>query len=386
MPIITENGALAEFCQRLRQWPAIMVDTEFLRDRTFWPKLCLLQFATPDEALAVDPLADGIDLAPVFELMADNAVVKVFHAARQDLEIFYHLTGKVPGPIFDTQLAAMVAGYGDSVGYQTLVEQIVKQRVDKASQFTDWARRPLRQRQIDYALSDVTHLRTIHARLSENLRSSGRTKWLDEEMSILTDPATYRLEVSGAWRRLKVRNRSPRHMAVLMALSEWREARAQARDIPRARVLRDEVLQQIASEQPTELAALAEVRGLQRELKSGRHGEALIEAVNKALALPESALPAIEKPKRLPRDIGPMVDLLKVLLKLASEKHGVAQKLIATVGELELIAADDGAEVKALKGWRREIFGEEALALKQGRLALAVRGRKLRAISLDPPG
>ncbi len=247
MQVITENETLRAFSERLHQWPAITVDTEFLRDRTFWPKLCLLQFGTPEEALAVDPLAAGIDLSPIHEVLRDPGVIKVFHAARQDLEIFYHQMGEVPAPIFDTQLAAMVAGYGDSVGYETLVNKIAKATVDKASQYTDWARRPLKERQITYALSDVTHLRTIYEKLSRRLETSGRSGWLDEEMAILTDPTTYQMDVDKAWRRLKIRNRQPRYLGVLKAVAAWREERAQSRDVPRNRILRDEVLQQLAS-------------------------------------------------------------------------------------------------------------------------------------------
>ncbi|MDP6706114.1 MAG: ribonuclease D, partial [Alphaproteobacteria bacterium] len=360
----------------------ITVDTEFLRDRTFWPKLCLLQFATPEEARAVDPLADGIDLTPIFEVLRDSRVTKVFHAARQDLEIFYHQMGEVPGPIFDTQLAAMVAGYGDSVGYETLVNKIAKAQIDKASQYTDWARRPLKERQLSYALADVTHLRTVYDSLSRQLESSGRSGWLDEEMAILTDPGTYQMDVDEAWRRLKIRHRAPRYLAVLKAVAAWREERAQTRDVPRNRILRDEVVQQLASEQPTSLQALGEIRGLPKELKRGAVAEALLKTIEEALAMPEGALPTLAPANRLPRDIGPVVDLLKVLLKAVSEKHGVAQKLIATVADLERIAADDAADVAALKGWRRKIFGDEALALKHGRLALTVSGRRLATVTL----
>jgi ribonuclease D len=382
MHLITENDTLLAFSERLRQWPAITVDTEFLRDRTFWPKLCLLQFATPEEARAVDPLAAGIDLAPIFEVLRDSRVIKVFHAARQDLEIFYHQMGEVPGPIFDTQLAAMVAGYGDSVGYETLVNRIAKAQIDKASQYTDWARRPLKERQLSYALADVTHLRTVYDSLSRQLESSGRSGWLDEEMAILTDPGTYQMDVDEAWRRLKIRHRAPRYLAVLKAVAAWREERAQTRDVPRNRILRDEVVQQLASEQPTSLQALGEIRGLPKELKRGAVAEALLKTIEEALAMPEGALPTLAPANRLPRDIGPVVDLLKVLLKAVSEKHGVAQKLIATVADLERIAADDAADVAALKGWRRKIFGDEALALKHGRLALTVSGRRLATVTL----
>jgi ribonuclease D len=382
MSVISTSGELAEFCQRLARCPAITIDTEFLRERTFWPKLCLVQLAaTPEEARAVDALAEGIDLEPLFRLMQNRAVVKVFHAARQDLEIFYHLTGKVPGPVFDTQLAAMVAGYGESVGYETLVNSIAKARIDKATQYTDWSRRPLSQRQISYALSDVVHLWAIYRKLSDRLATSGRSSWLDEEMAILTDPRTYAPDPEQAWRRLKVRNRNGGYLAVLKGVAAWRESRAESRDVPRNRVLRDEVVQQIASEQPCELDSLRQVRGLPRELKEGREAQSLLDTVAQALAAPADTLPKLKPLRRLPPEAGPMVDLLKVLLKMVSERESVASKLIATVSDLEAIAADDeAADVAALKGWRRHIFGEEALALKRGRLALAVTDGKLKAI------
>lgn len=387
MDVITRSKDLAEFCQRLRQGPALTIDTEFLRERTYWPKLCLVQMASRQEARAIDTLADGIDLEPLFSLMRDSDVVKVFHAARQDLEIFYHLMGEVPHPVFDTQLAAMVAGYGDSVGYETLVNRIAKAQVDKASQYTDWSRRPLSQRQIAYALADVTHLWPIYDRLSQSLAQTGRSNWLDEEMAILTDPATYKPDADAAWRRLKPRNRNGRYLAILKGVAAWREQEAQSRDVPRNRVIRDEVVQQLASEQPTTIERLREVRGLPREFKAGREASSLLAVVNEALTLPDSALPTLRPPRRLPPEAGPVVELLKVLLKMVSERDHVAQKLIATVADLERIAAEDeAADVPALKGWRRRVFGEEALALKRGRLALAVSGGALRAISIDGPG
>lgn len=384
MDVITRTKDLAAFCQRLRDGPALTIDTEFLRERTYWPRLCLVQMASREEARAIDTLAEGIDLTPLFALMRDPKVVKVFHAARQDLEIFYHLMGEVPRPIFDTQLAAMVAGYGDSVGYETLVNRIAKAQVDKASQYTDWSRRPLSQRQIAYALADVTHLWPIYDRLSAMLVKSRRSNWLDEEMAILTDAATYRPDAEGAWRRLKPRNRNRRYLAILQGVAAWREEEAQTRDVPRNRVLRDDVVQQLASEQPTTLERLRQVRGLPREYKSGREADALLKVVERALALPESALPSLEPPHRLPPEAGPIVDLLKVLLKMVSQRDHVAQKLIATVADLERIAAEgEAADVPALRGWRRKVFGNEALALKRGRLALAVGNGALSAIPLD---
>jgi len=368
----------------LSRCPAITIDTEFLRERTYWPKLCLVQLASsPDDARAVDALAEGIDLAPLFELMQNRAVIKVFHAARQDLEIFYHLTGEVPVPVFDTQVAAMVAGYGESVGYETLVNSIAKAGVDKAAQYTDWSRRPLSQRQISYAIADVTHLWPIYRKLSDRLAASGRSSWLDEEMAILADPKTYAPDPEQAWRRLKVRNRNGGYLAVLKGVAAWRERRAEGRNVPRNRVLRDEVVQQIASEQPRGLDGLRQIRGLSRDLKGGAEATSLLAAIDEALAAPEETLPKPKPPRRLPAEAGPMVDLLKVLLKMVSERESVASKLIATVSDLEAIAAEgEAAEVAALAGWRRHIFGDEALALRAGRLALAVTDGKLRAIPL----
>ena len=386
MSVITNSDELVAFCRQLSTLPAITIDTEFLRDRTYWPKLCLLQLASPSDAKAIDTLADGLDLTPVLELLRDRNIIKVFHAARQDLEIFYYLMGEVPEPIFDTQLAAMVAGYGDSVGYETLVKRIANARVDKVSQFTDWSRRPLKQRQIDYALADVTYLWKIYETLSRQLEKSGRSSWLDEELAILTNPATYDADIAVAWRRLKIRQREPRYLAVLQEVAAWREHRAQDRDVPRNRILRDEVLQQIASERPTSLDGLCDIRGMPGELKNGTVVTTLLSAVQQALALPEAKLPKLTPLERLPRDIGPVVDLLKVLLKMTSERQGVAQKLIATVSDLERIAADDGADVPALTGWRRDIFGADALALKKGQLGLAIRNRKVQVMPLDDSG
>ncbi len=377
MTIITTNDELAAFCARLRQAPSVTVDTEFMRERTYWSILCLLQFASAEEVRAVDPLAEGLDLAPVFELMDDRGVLKVFHAARQDLEIFHHLTGRVPAPIFDTQLAAMVTGFGDNVGYETLVNKLANASIDKSSQFTDWSRRPLSQRQIDYALDDVIHLRPIHRKLTAKLAENGRSRWLDEEMAVLADPATYIIEPDEAWRRLKIRNRKPSYLAVLKSLAAWREREAQSRDLTRNRVLRDEAIQEIAAERPSDEAGLGRLRTIGREVRKGAKGAQILEAVRAGLDMGEADLPELDSPRRLQRNIGPVVDLLKVLLKFRAEQHDVAQRLVATAGELERIAGSDDEDLPSLKGWRREIFGAEALALKRGEIALAIEGRRL---------
>ncbi len=383
MSIITRNDELEALCERFAKAPYITVDTEFMRERTYWPVLCLLQVSDGGEAHAVDPLAEGLDLAPILRLMNDPAVLKVFHAARQDLEIFHRLTGRVPAPLFDTQLAAMVTGFGDNVGYEPLVNKLANASVDKTSQFTDWSRRPLSQRQVDYALADVIHLRPVYEKLTAKLAENGRAAWLEEEMAILADPSTYVVHPEDAWRRLKVRNRKPRYLGVLKSLATWREREARDNDTTRNRVLRDEAIQELAAEQPTDERGLGRLRTIGREVRKGAKGAAILTAVRAGLDMPESELPHLGPPQRLPRDIGPVVDLLKVLLKFRAERHGVAQRLIATVDELERIAGTDDDGLPALNGWRREVFGEAALALKRGELALAVENRRIKVHELN---
>ena len=378
MTLISDNAALTAFCDRLSAERYITVDTEFMREKTYWPQLCLLQLGGTDEAAAVDVLAEGIDLAPVQALMAAPDILKVFHAARQDIEILYILSGTVPAPLFDTQIAAMVCGFGDSVGYDTLVAKLTKGHVDKSSRFTDWSRRPLSAHQLAYAISDVVHLRAVYEKLARRLEHSGRTHWLEAEMATLTNPATYRTEPSEAWRRIKLRGARPRMLAVLREIAAWREREAQERNIPRNRVLRDEALLDIAAQAPTTMAELARTRGLGRGLAESRRGAALLAAVAAGTALPDDACPHLPRKPDIPSGLRPVIDLLKVLLKMKCEAHDVAQKLVASSAALELIAADDNAQVPALSGWRREIFGEDALALKHGRLALTVDGKKLR--------
>ena len=382
MTPITESAELAAFCAHQSGADFVAVDTEFMRDSTYWPKLCLVQIAGPQEVAAIDPLAPGIDLAPLFKLMKNKKILKVFHSARQDMEIFFLLMDALPAPIFDTQVAAMVCGFGDSVGYDTLVRRLTGARVDKSSRFADWSRRPLKKRQVDYALSDVIHLRPVYETLRQRLEKSGRTAWLDEEMALLTAPKTYRLEPKTAWQRLKTRSGDPRYLAVLRALAAWREAEAQRRDVPRNRVLRDEQLFDIAAHRPTGADELARTRGLSREVAHGRIGQGILKALAEGMAVPEAQCPTPPPRAERPSGIGPTVDLLKVLLKMRCEAHEVAQKLVANTADLEAIAADDGAEVRALSGWRYNIFGKDALALKHGRLALAVDGRQVKLVSL----
>ncbi|MEQ8356668.1 MAG: ribonuclease D [Kiloniellaceae bacterium] len=388
MNLIAESAELQAFCARLAQADYITVDTEFLRDSTYWPKLCLLQVAGPEEAdvAAIDTLAEGLDLAPILALFDDPGIVKVLHSGRQDMEIFFHLTGRLPAPVFDTQVAAMVCGFGESVGYDTLARKLTGAQIDKSSRFTDWSRRPLAQRQLTYALADVTHLRQIYKKLARRLDKSGRASWLDEEMSILTSPETYRLEPDEAWRRLKTRSNDRRYLAVLRSLATWREEEAQQRDVPRGRVLRDEQLFDIAAHRPATEDELSRSRGINRDLARGRIGTAILEAVSRGLELPDSELPKPQPKQHSANGIGPLMDLLKVMLKLRCEEHDVAQKLIANTADLEQIAISDEADVLALRGWRFDIFGRDALALKHGTVALSAAGSKVRVVPVGHSG
>ena len=372
-PIISSTPDLAAFCARAEAFPSVAVDTEFMRDRTFWPVLCLVQVATPDEALAIDALADGIDLSPLFALLSNRRVLKVFHSARQDLEIFHMLTGRVPEPVFDTQLAAMVCGYGDSIGYEKLVRDITGHSVDKALQFTDWAKRPLSEKQVAYALSDVTHLRKVHASLSKRLESRNRGPWLAEEMAILADPATYRSDPEDAWKRLKARARKPLNLAMLRALAAWREREAQARDVPRNRVLGDRMITEISAAAPRTASELRSLRAIDRG-RLGKDAAARIVAVLDEVrnADPSSwPRPPDERPQQ--QGNGAVAGLLKLLLQIRCEEHGVAPKLLASSADLAAIAQSDTADVPALQGWRREIFGADALRLKHGEIAIVIR-------------
>ena len=375
MNLITTTADLAAACERMSRHTFVTVDTEFLRETTYYPLLCVAQIATSDEAVVIDALAQDLDLAPFFELMANEGVLKVFHAARQDIEIVWHQAKLVPRPIFDTQVAAMVLGYGDSISYDQLVQRITGDVIDKSNRFTDWSRRPLSAAQVSYAISDVTHLREVFLSLSADLQSRGRSEWVGEEMEVLTSPDTYRADPESAWERLKTRVRKPRELSVLMEVASWREREAQSRDVPRGRVLKDEAIGDIAMHAPTTTERLASLRSLPRGFERSKWGAEIIEAVKRGLARDPSELPRLDKPRQGVNGSA-TVELLKVLLRMASEQHGVAAKVIATVEDLERIALDDRADVPALHGWRREMFGEQAIALKRGRLALAVdRGR-----------
>lgn len=376
MDLITTTADLAAACDRFAAHPFVTIDTEFLRDSTYYPKLCLLQMASPDEGVLVDPLAGNLDLAPFFALMANEAVVKVFHAARQDLEIVWNLGRMLPNPLFDTQIAAMVCGYGDSVGYEQLANDLAKARIDKSSRFTDWSRRPLSDAQLSYALSDVTHLRDIYLALKADLEASGRTEWLVEEMAVLNHPGTYETQPRDAWLRLKGRVRKPREVALLMELAAWRESEAQTKDVPRGRILKDDALMDIVQRAPRDPEALSDLRSLPRGFERSRSGAEVLEAVERALSIDPRTLPRMDREHRSGGN-GAVLDLMKVLLKAVSDAERVAPKIIATMDDLEAIANDSEADVPALKGWRRTLFGDKALALKAGQLSLRMRGGKV---------
>ena len=380
MDPITSTEALAAACERLARHPFVTVDTEFLRESTFWPKLCVVQVASPDEAILIDALSEGLDLAPFYRLMGNERVMKVFHAGRQDIEIIWHQARLIPHPVFDTQVAAMVLGYGDSISYDQLVQRTVGHSLDKSSRFTDWSRRPLSQAQITYAIADVTHLRDIYIKLTADLDARGRGEWVGEEMHVLTSPATYEQHPEQAWERLKSRVRKPRELAVLVEVAAWREREAQTRDLPRGRVIKDEVIGEIAVQQPQTPEKLAELRSLPKGFERSRYGEAVLEAVKRGVARDPKTLPRIERDKPLPNGANATVELLKVLLRMTAEQNAVAAKVIATTEDLERIAVSDEADVPALKGWRRELFGVHALALKAGQLALAVDKGKVVAV------
>ncbi len=385
MNLITTTEALSDACSRLSQHPFVTVDTEFLRETTYYPKLCLIQMAGPDpeNAFLIDPLADGMSLEPFMALMSDKRIVKVFHSARQDLEIIWNLGRIVPEPLFDTQVAAMVCGYGDSVSYEQLVNDLAKAKVDKSSRFTDWSRRPLSDAQLTYALSDVTHLVKVYEALMVQLEKNGRLAWLDEEMSVLTSPETYQADPENAWRRLVGRLRKPREVAVLMEVAAWREREAQGRDVPRGRILKDDALIDIATSAPRSVEALGRLRSIPNGFERSRTGADILEAVERGIARDPSTI-AMPERSRGRGNTGAVVDLLKVLLKAVAEQEGVAPKIVATVEELEAIAESDHADVPSLHGWRRTLFGDKALALKNGQLGLVLERGRVRLREIAP--
>jgi ribonuclease D len=377
MKVIAKTSDLDEACRAMAAQPFVAVDTEFMRETTYWPKLCLVQAAAPGVEAVIDPLAEGLDLAPLLKLMGDTKVLKVFHAARQDLEIFLKLAGKLPSPVFDTQIAAMAAGYGDTIAYDALVQAVLKRRLDKSSRFTDWSRRPLSEAQLAYALADVTHLRDVYPRLKAKLESEGRSTWVDEEHADLTDPAIYDTTPENSWKRLKLRKTTPDYVLGLKTAAAWRERQAQQRDVPRGRVVKDEALYEIAEHRPKAPADFDRMRAVPRGFGNSRAASDLIQALDRAFADTGRVAERIERPPPLPSGLGPTVELLKVLLRYEAERQQVAPRLIASVSELEAIAASDDADVPALQGWRREAFGDRALALKHGKLALKLKDGKV---------
>ena len=372
MRLIVTTSDLAAACESMAKHPYVAVDTEFLRKQTFWPELCLIQMAGPDDEVIVDPLAPGIDLKPFYELMAKESVVKVFHAGRQDIEIVYAQAGIIPHPIFDSQVAAMVCGFGESVSYVNLVKKVVGKDLDKSSRFTDWSRRPLSDKQLTYAIGDVTHLRDIYKFLKTELEATDRSQWLDQEMAELTAPATYETKPEDAWRRLKLRVKSRKTLAVLMELAAWRERLAQSQDVPRARILRDEALYDIANQMPTEVAKLGELRTLSEGFSRSGRAKEIIDAVKAGLARDMKTVPPLNSPQGLSAEATALVDLLRVLLKASAARNKVAPKLIADTDDLELIATEANPDVPALKGWRLGLFGDDAMKLKRGEIALGI--------------
>lgn len=381
MTLITTTADLAAACKRLSAHAYVTIDTEFVRETTFWPVLCLVQLASDEEALIVDPMAEGIDLTPLQELLADETTLKVFHAARQDIEIFFKLFGVVPVPVFDTQVAAMVCGFGDSIAYDQLVKRISGAHIDKSLRFTNWALRPLADKHLDYALADVTHLRDVYQHLKTMLEEGGRAHWVQEEMAVLTSPATYDLAPEDAWQRLKLRIRKPIEFAILKKLAEWREGEARSRNVPRSRVLKDDVIYEAAQSQPADIAAVARLRTLSRGMEKTPAGAAIVAAVTACQALDRSDLPSVPRPPNSPEGTGAAVDLLKVLLKFTADENNVAQKILASADHLEQIAIHgDQADVPAMHGWRRELLGDRALDLLAGKLALSFQNKKVNLI------
>ncbi len=371
MELITSTSVLSQFCKRAATHDFVTVDTEFLRETTYWPKLCLIQAATSEEAVLIDPLASGLDLTPFFHLLADERVTKVFHAARQDIEIFVKLTGKVPANIFDTQIAASVCGFGDSASYDSLVRAIAQVEIDKSSRFTDWSARPLSEKQKAYALADVTHLREIYKALCDQVDATGRWDWVEDELETLRSIDTYVVQPEQAWARLKTKLSRPRDLAALMALAAWRERRAQENDQPRSRILKDDALVELAMQRPQTPEAFDNLRAVQRGYGRSNAAAEVITVIKQVEALPKSELPPAADRYRGPSPKGAVGDLVRVLLKAVSEEHGVAARIIATSDDIDELVLDDNADVPALKGWRRKLFGDKALAIKHGRLGLA---------------
>ncbi|ODT49260.1 ribonuclease D [Devosia sp. 63-57] len=370
MDLIVSTDALAAFCERAAQYDFVTVDTEFLRETTYWPRLCLIQVATNDEAVLIDPLAPDIKLAPFFALLANPSVTKVFHAARQDIEIFVKLTGSVPHNIFDTQIAASVCGFGDSASYDSLVRAICKVDLDKSSRFTDWSARPLSEKQRLYALADVTYLRDIYRELRQQVDRTRRWDWVEDELTTLRSIDTYVVQPEQAWERLKMKFNRARELAALKVLAEWRERKAQETDQPRSRILKDDVLYELAMQRPLSAEAFEKLRAVPRGFGRSSAAADIISLLKDVEALPKSELPAMPERYRGPSPKGAVGDLVRVLLKAVAEQQGVAARIIATSDEIDALVLDDDADVPALKGWRRKLFGDKALAIKHGRIGL----------------
>ena len=386
MSLITTNAALKAFCDTLKDCPYITVDTEFMRERTYYAKLCLIQMSGPDrEAAGIDVLAgeEELDLSPIWELFADKNIVKVFHAARQDLEIVYQLSGALPYPLFDTQIAAMVCGYGDQVGYESLVNDICKAKADKSSQFTDWSHRPLTQKQITYALNDVIFLKDIYEALKARLDKKGRVDWVLEETNDLISPSLYQFPPRDSWQRLKLRSPKPRDLAVLRELAAWREEEAQKKDVPRGRILKDETLLDLTYQKPRTEAELARIRGVSADMAKGKFGKLILDAMERGLAIPDSECPQIAGKEPLPQRLTPVLEMLKMLLRIQASEHDVAPRLIADSETLENYVRDQKANPHLTHGWRYEIFGKEAEALMKGQIALSLSHGKIHKIVIS---
>ncbi len=378
MNIITTTPALTAFCKQLAKHDYICVDTEFMRDSSFWSKLCLIQASGPNAEAIIDPLAEGLDMQPFLDLMMDQSIIKVMHAARQDMEIFYAMCGGVPAPLFDTQIGAMALGYGDSVGYMALVKGCLGINLDKGARFTDWAKRPLSSKQLHYALGDVTHLRDFYPAMRQELKDKSRLHWVEEEMEGLLDEELYTYHPENAWKRLKIRNPKQEYLAALKYVAEWREGEAQSRNVPRNRILKDDGLYDIAQNRPATVQALGNLRGVPRGFEKSRAADKLLRGLKEAVANKDTYAPKIAQPKRMPPNLGPTVDMLKTLLRLRSEYNDIAPRLIANSADIEQLAAFGAkADIAALKGWRREAYGEDALAMLSGKIALKLEGREV---------
>ncbi|MGQ5701873.1 ribonuclease D [Sandaracinobacteroides sp. A072] len=383
-PLVTDTDSLARLCKRMKAHPHLCIDTEFMRENTYYPELCLIQMASPEEAFAVDPLADGISLDPFLELLADDSLLKVLHAGGQDIEIFVNLSGRVPQPLFDTQVAAMAMGMGEQVSYANLVAHFTGHQIDKGARFTDWSRRPLSERQIEYAIGDVTHLSALFPKMLSRLRKTGRGEWLDEEMARISDPSNYVVDPDSAWQRLKLPNRKPEVLGRLKALARWREFEARDKNVPRGRIVKDETLADIAASPPATQADLARVRGLSAAWAGNAIGGRMMAAIAEAGPLPEAEMPAREHRPGLSSEASLIADLLKLLLKIRAKEAGVAPRLIGRSDELEALAGGQREGLQLLEGWRYQSFGADALALVEGRLGFSVTDGKLRMRALEP--